>query len=106
SQATVVVLLFGAVFGLGEVFLAPAMQPLINGLASDRLRGRYNALSGAMYSVAFVVSPALSGLLIGSGLGWLWISGLVVGSLAAAGMVLRLRRRLTPEQDGLLAAVS
>ena len=104
SQATVVVLMFGAVFGLGEVFLAPAMQPLVNALASDRLRGRYNALSGAMFSIAFVISPALSGVLIGNGLGWLWISGLVGGSFLTAVMVLRLSRRLTDEQDGLPGA--
>jgi MFS family permease len=106
SQATFVVLLFGAVFGLGEVFQAPAMQPLVNGLASDRLRGRYNALAGAMFSVAFVVSPALSGVLIGNGLGWVWIDGLVVGSLVCALMVLRLRSRLSDHQDGLLVAAA
>lgn len=104
SQATVVVLLFGAVFGLGEVFQAPAMQPLVNGLATDRLRGRYNALSGAMFSIAFVISPALSGVLIGNDLGWLWISGLVVGSLVCTLMVLRLRTQLTDHQDGLAVA--
>ena len=102
SQATWAVLLFGAAFGLGEVFMAPAMQPLVNALASDRLRGRYNALSGAMFSVAFVVSPALSALLIGNDLGWLWLSGLVVGSLLSAAVVLRLREALTEEQDGRL----
>lgn len=104
SQAVWSVLVFGALFGLGEVFMAPALQPLVNALATDRLRGRYNALSGSMFSVAFVVSPALSGLLIGLGLGWLWIGGLVGGCALAVVLTLRLRASLTDAQDGLLEA--
>lgn len=102
SQATVVVLVFGAVFGIGEVFVAPAMQPLVNALATDRLRGRYNALSGAMFSIAFVVSPAVSAALIGNGLGGVWIGGLVAGSCLTVLMVVRLAGRLTDAQDGLV----
>ena len=105
NQSTVVVLLFGVLFGLGEVFQSPAMQPLVNALASDRLRGRYNALSGMMFSVAFVGSPALSAVLIGNGLGWLWISFLVAGSLVTVVVLMRLRRVLTDDQDGLPAAM-
>ena len=100
SQATWAVLLFGAVFGLGEVCLAPAMQPLVNALADPRLRGRYNALSGSMFSIAFVVSPALSGGLIGNGLGDVWIALLVGGCGLAVFLLLRLRTVLTDEQDG------
>lgn len=105
SQATWAVLGFGAIFGLGEVFMATAMQPLVNSLASDRLRGRYNALSGMMFSVAFVLAPALSGLLIGVGLGTLWISLLVGGSLVSAVVCLRLRVALSSVQDGLATPV-
>jgi len=53
---TRVVLVFGGLFGLGEMLLAPTLSPLVNALATDRLRGRYNALSGATFSIAFVVS--------------------------------------------------
>lgn len=97
-----VVLAFAAVFGLGEVFQSPAMQPLLNAVSTDALRGRYNALSGMMFSLAFVLSPALSGLLIGNGLGRLWIAGLCAGALGAPLLLLDLRRRLTDEQDGLV----
>jgi MFS family permease len=106
SQSAVAVLVFAAVFGLGEVFQSPAMQPLVNELATDRLRGRYNALSGSMYSIAFVVSPALSGLLIGNGLGTLWVFGLCVGAALTPLVLLRLRTRLTDAQDGLAVAVA
>ena len=104
AHSTVAVLVFAALFGLGEVFQSPAMQPLVNALATDRLRGRYNALSGSMFSIAFVASPALSGVLIGNGLGELWVVGLAVGSLLTALTVLRLRASLSSTQDGIPAA--
>lgn len=97
----VVALLFGGVFGLGETLFAPTLSPLTNALASDRLRGRYNAMQGSTFSVAFVVAPAVAGALIGFGLSALWIALLVAG---CAGVVLQarsLRRWLTDEQDGI-----
>lgn len=106
APSTPVALAFAALFGLGEVFQSPAMGPLVNALASDELRGRYNALSGATFSVAFVLSPALSGALIGNGLGRLWIALLVAGSAVTAVVMLRLRTQLTDLQDGLLSATA
>ncbi|MCU1603317.1 MAG: major facilitator superfamily 1 [Frankiales bacterium] len=103
APSTPVVLLFAALFGLGEVFQSPAYSPLVNALSSEETRGRYNALSGAMFSVAFVLSPALSGVLIGNDLAWVWITGLVVGSVLTAVVLLSLRSQLTDEQDGLLS---
>lgn len=103
STAAWSVLVFSALFGLGEVFQSPVLQPLVNALAPERLRGRYNALFGMMFSLAFIVSPALSGLLIGNGLGLWWIGGLVVGSLASAAVTWRIRALLTDAQDGLPA---
>lgn len=99
----VVVLAFGGLFGLGETLMAPTLSPLVNTLATDRLRGRYNALQGATFSVAFVVSPAVSAALIGAGLGRAWLLAIVAGCLAGAVVAARLRRRLTPAQDGLVS---
>lgn len=101
AAAVVLVLAFGGAFGVGETFLAPALQPLVNALASDRLRGRYNALSQSTFSMAFVVSPALSATLIAAGFGLLWLGLLIVGSAAAVAVALPLRARLTDEQDGV-----
>ncbi len=98
-------LVYGAMFGIGEVLMAPMMQPLVNALATDRLRGRYNALSGLMFSICFVIGPALSGVLIGNGLGRIWLLGLVVAALVAAVVSFRLRRALTDEQDGLASGL-
>ena len=44
------VLAYGGVFGLGETLMAPVLGPLVNALATDRLRGRYNATQGATFS--------------------------------------------------------
>ena len=86
-----------------RILAAPTLQPLVNALATDRLRGRYNATSGAAFSVAFVVSPAISAGLIGAGLGGLWIAGIVLLSLVAATVAVRLRGKLSDLQDGLAA---
>jgi MFS family permease len=96
-----VVLVFGGLFGVGEMFMAPTLQPLVNALASDRLRGRYNAASGLMFSIGFVAAPAVSAGLIGQGLGVAWLAGMVAMALIAAAVALRLRGHLSAEQDGL-----
>ena len=106
AASTPVALVFAALFGLGEVFQSPAYQPLVNALASEETRGRYNALSGSMFSVAFVLSPAPSGFLIGNDLAWVWIAGLVAGSVVTALVLLSLRSRLSDLQDGLLSATA
>ncbi len=100
SDRTVAVLAFGGLFGLGETFMAPCLQPLVNALASDRLRGRYNALSTGAFQVAFVVSPAVAAVLIGNGLGAAWLAGTVVLCVGCAVVAVRLQHRLTDEQDG------
>ena len=90
---------FAALFGLGETFMAPTISPLVNSLADDRTRGRANALSTGVYSLAFVVSPTISTGLIAAGLAGLWIGLLCLGCLATIGIGFSLGRRLTADQD-------
>jgi MFS family permease len=101
SVALVVVGL--AVFGLGETLWAPLAPAIVNDLAAEELRGRYNALQGMTWTVAMIVGPALAGLLIGNGLAHVWVGCTVGGTALAAVLLLRLRRHLTPAQDGLAA---
>jgi MFS family permease len=90
-----------AVFGAGETIWAPVMPALVNGLAQERLRGRYNALGGMTWTISGIVGPGLAGLLLGgAGAGW-WVALCVGGSLLGAAAFLTLRRRLTAPQDGL-----
>ncbi len=93
------VLVFAALFGLGETFMAPSLAPLVNTLASADVRGRANALSSGMYSVAFVISPAISAGFVAAGLGGMWIALLAAGCLAVTATALRLGRSLGREQD-------
>jgi MFS family permease len=90
---------FTGLFGLGETFMAPTVSPLINSLADERVRGRANALSSSGYSLAFVVSPALSTGMIAAGLSALWLALLCAGCLGTAVLGTWLGKQLTPAQD-------
>ena len=92
-----------ALFGIGETFWAPVAPAIVNDLAPEELRGRYNALQGMTWTVGSIAGPATAGLLIGNDLEHIWV-GLVVGGTALAAVsFLSLRRHLTDAQDGLVA---
>jgi MFS family permease len=97
---------FAGLFALGETVMAPTVSPLINSLADDRVRGRANALSSAAYSVAFVVSPAISTGLIAAGLSALWLGLLCAGCLGTALLGTTLGRQLTPAQNLVATAAT
>lgn len=82
--------LAAVVFGFGETLLAPTVPALVNDLAPDHLRGRYNGGSTLGYTTGFVAGPLLAGLLLGQGLGGL----LFVILIAACGGCALLVRRL------------
>jgi len=94
---------FTGLFGLGETFMAPTVSPLVNSLADERVRGRANALSSSSYSVAFIVSPALSTVMIAAGVSALWLGLLCAGCLGTAVLGARLGKQLTPAQDSVSA---
>lgn len=102
----VCVMSFTALFGLGETFMAPTVSPLLNSLADQRILGRANALSSSAYSVAFVVSPAISTGMIAAGVAAVWIGLLCVGCLGTVLLAMGLGRRLTAEQDRVTAPVA
>lgn len=91
-------------FGLGETLWAPLAPALVNDLATEELRGRYNALQSMTWTVAMIIGPALAGLLIGNDLAHVWVACTVGGTALAAVLLLRLRRHLTPAQDGVAPA--
>jgi MFS family permease len=95
---------FAGLFGVGETFMAPTVGPLINTLADERIRGRANAMSSSMYSVAFVISPSISAALISAGLSWLWITGLCLGCCGTVVLSRLLRHRLPLAVDTVAGA--
>jgi MFS family permease len=94
------VLAFGAIFAVGETLLSPVSPALVNALATDELRGRYNALSGMVWGVSGVVAPVSAGPLLEANLGGLWIGLVITGTLIASLLALSLRRLITPAEDG------
>ena len=99
--ATILLCAVAGVFGLGETMLQPTSAAMINDLAPDHLRGRYNALSSLMFSLAFAGGPLVASFLIGRGLGWVYIGFLVGGCALLAVIALAVERRLPPHVNGI-----
>ncbi|MEU4370660.1 MFS transporter [Micromonospora chersina] len=94
-----------AIFGFGETMLSPVMPALTNALATDELRGRYNAMSSMIFGISGVIGPVTAGPLIGAAHGRLWVAVVVGGCLTASVLALSLRPLLTAAQDGRAADV-
>jgi MFS family permease len=57
------------VFGVGETFMQSALPALVNDLAPDDIRGRYNAAYSLTWAIGNIGGPALGGFMLGAGLG-------------------------------------
>jgi MFS family permease len=100
--ATLLVAACASVFAFGETLLQPTIPALVNDLAPDHLRGRYNALSSGSFQLAAVIAPPISGILIGHALGNVYIGLLIVGSLLCSLVAIaRLEPRLDPAVNGV-----
>jgi MFS family permease len=99
--ASLVVVAF-VVFSFGEIIVSPTEPSVVNALAPEQLRGRYNAALSLTFNLGSLLAPVMTGLLFGAGLTTLWAALIVVGNLLAGVLALRLRRHLTGAQDGLL----
>ncbi len=107
ATAGVVVLLAStAVFALGESVWSPTAPALVNAIAPDHLRGRYNSAQTLTWSVSAALAPVLSGLLIGAGRGALWAALVGLGCLAAGTYAQTLRNVVSAEEDGRETRVS
>ncbi|MEU7848648.1 MFS transporter [Micromonospora parva] len=99
--AALCVVACSAIFGFGETMLSPVMPALTNALATDALRGRYNAMSSMIFGISGVIGPVTAGPLLGAAHGSVWVATVVGGCLIASLVALSLRRLLTAEQDGV-----
>ncbi|MGB9373030.1 MAG: MFS transporter [Jiangellales bacterium] len=91
-----------AVFGAGETLLSPIVPAITNDLASDELRGRYNAVSAFAFQVAAVSAPIIAGVLLDRGWAGVFIGVTVGGCALLAFVALRLARYLPPSANGLV----
>ena len=94
------------IFALGEMIWSSIGPTLTNELAPEHLRGRYNSVDGLIWVFAGAVGPAVSGVMLQQELVGGWIGIILIGQLLAAVFALRLKRVLTPAQDGLVPAES
>jgi MFS family permease len=105
----VAAVLFGlcaAVFGFGETFYQPTLPAMVNDLAPDHLRGRYNAVMSIAWQSASVVGPAVAGVLIGHGWSTSYIVMLVAGCVVVAWLALVAERRIPARVNGVRDAES
>ena len=100
--ATLLVAACASVFAFGETLLQPTIPALVNELAPDHLRGRYNALSSGTFQLAAIIAPPIAGLMVDHGLGAVYIGTLVVGCLLCGAIaIFRLEPQLSPEVNGV-----
>lgn len=106
--AVVLLVLATTVFGIGETAWSPVAPSFVNDIAPEHIRGRYNATASMSWGAGAAIGSTLTGLLLGAGGGWagVWVASLVLGPLGASLVALRLRRELTPKEDGRFAEAS
>lgn len=93
GAGTALVLVAGAaaVMAVGETLLSPALGPLVNEMAPEHLRGRYNAVDTFILSAGSAVGPAATGLLLAGGYVLPLFVGLAAGCVLAGMLALTLR---------------
>lgn len=94
------------VFAIGETIWAPVGPALVNAMAPDQLRGRYNAVMGLQWGISGMAGPALTGAILGRHLGTQWWVLMTAGTLLGSALLLLLRRELDPVTDGRVAESS
>ena len=88
-----------AILAVAETLLSPALSPIVNDLAPERLRGRYNGTFILAWTTGFTIGPAVAGAGLGLGDGTPYFVLLAAACAAAAACSLGLRRRLPPHID-------
>lgn len=82
---------------IGEMVVTPFQQSLVASFAPEDMRGRYMAVSGLTWSIAFTIGPYFAGLLLDSSTpGLLWVFCGIIGLTATLGFTLLNKIRHTP----------
>jgi MFS family permease len=91
-------------FAVGETLLSPTVPAIVNDIAPERLRGRYNGAYTLAWTAGFIAGPAAAGPALAAGLGQALFAGLI-GVLCLAGLATwRLERLLPPTANRVPAA--
>jgi MFS family permease len=82
---------------IGEMVVTPFQQSLVASFAPEDMRGRYMAVSGLTWSIAFTVGPYFAGLILDSANpNMLWILAGFLGLLATIGFSVLNKVHLSP----------
>jgi MFS-type transporter involved in bile tolerance (Atg22 family) len=82
------------------MLLSPVLGPLVAELAPRGALGRYNSAFALVKQVAMVAGPAFAGLMVGMGAYPEYVGMLVVCCVLMTLLASRLKRELTPVQNG------
>ncbi len=88
------------VFAIGETMLQPVSSALVNEIAPEHLRGRYNAAAGLTWGISGTLAPAITALYYGSHVGNWWPLGTGLTALVGGAMMMNLRRHISSTADG------
>jgi MFS family permease len=98
--AIVAISLAMVVFAVGETMLSPVGPAIVNEIAPEHLRGRYNAAQGLSWGLSSTVAPAIIAAFFDNGLSNWWPLSVGALSLASGAFMLTLRRQLSASEDG------
>ena len=74
---------------IGEMIVSPFQQSMVASFAPEDMRGRYMAVSGLTWSIAFTIGPYFAGLILdGPNPSLLWIICGVIGMTATIGFII------------------
>ena len=74
---------------IGEMIVSPFQQSMVASFAPEDMRGRYMAVSGLSWSIAFTIGPYFAGLILDSpNPNLLWIICGVIGLMATLGFII------------------
>jgi MFS family permease len=73
---------------IGEMVVTPFQQSLVASFAPEEMRGRYMAVSGLSWGIAFAIGPLLAGLLLdGPQPNFLWLACGILGVITVIGYI-------------------
>jgi MFS family permease len=88
------------VFAIGETMLQPVGSAIVNDIAPEHLRGRYNAAAGLSWGISSSLAPAITALYFSIHLGNWWPLGTGITALVGGLMMMNLRRHISASADG------
>lgn len=104
--ALITVVVVAVVFAIGETLLPPSVPVLVNAIAPDDLRGRYNGLAASAFSLAAIIGTAIAGWVLDHGYGRAHFAACIGVFICAALLALRTSSRLPTAVNRGEAAMS